>query len=441
MKIAILTTFNEFNPGYSLTGIVQDQVAMLTRYGNEVHLFVNEQYNVGNFSQPKPAFSAASGHEPGRLELRQEIPFTHLRDYSSKKDLTDEHKDIVSKTRELMIKSLQGFDAVFTHDYVFTGWNLPYCLGCVEASKGLNGLPWFHWIHSVPTSMKDWWYIREFGPQHKLIYPNFTDRVLAAEQYRGDVSHVRVLPHIKDLRSWHEFSEDTCWIIDQVPGIMQAEIVQLLPASVDRLEAKRVREVMWIFSYIKKMGRTVCLVIANQWATTRQHKETLTIYKTFANEKGLKYGEDVIFTSDLKTEWEVGVSRTVIRELFTCSNMFIFPTREESFGLVVPEAALAGVMPVLNRSLDMQREVAGNKGLYFDFGSYHRNHHVVNEENYYHDIAYVAMERYKENDSLQAKTFARQHYNWDYLYKMYYAPVLKEAQGIRLEAQEEKKAV
>jgi len=421
MKIGIITTFMEFNPGYSLTGIVRDQVTMLTRHGHDVHLFVNEQYNGTNFPQPQAAGS-------GALEIRNVVPFAHLKDYQSKADITDAHLKTAEKTVQVMAQALQGFDAVFTHDIVFTGWNLPYCLGCLAASRHLPGLPWLHWIHSVPSAGRDWWVIQDYGPQHRLIYPNAADRIRVAEQYRGQIDHVRVIPHIKDLRSWFDFHADTCWLIDRVPGIMQADVVQVLPASVDRLTAKRVREVILIFSHIKRFDRSVCLVVANQWATTRQHKETLDGYKAIAAKAGLKVGEELVFTSDMKPQWEVGISQQMVRELFQCSNLFIFPTREESFGLVVPEAALAGgVLQVLNRSLDMQVEISGGQAIYFDFGSYHRTHNVVNEEKYNQDIALICLARMAQDEAIRSKTFMRQHYNWDSLWWQYYNPLLVEA--------------
>jgi glycosyltransferase involved in cell wall biosynthesis len=203
--------------------------------------------------------------------------------------------------------------------------------------------------------------------------------------------------------------------------------VQLLPASTDRLFAKKVDVVIRIFGHLKALGLNVCLVIANQWASGKVQRESLEKYEKIAIDHRLLLGEEMVFTSSLSKKWETGITRRMVREIFQCSNLFIFPTDHESFGLVVPEAALAGVLMVLNKSLDMQREIGGGNALYFDFGSYNRKYTVPDADRYYREIALIIAGRMKENESIRAKTFARQAYNFDTLYRHEYAPVLAES--------------
>jgi hypothetical protein len=415
LKIAILTNFMEFNPGYSLTGIVQDQAEMLVRFGHQVAVFVNEKY-----SGPECIAGAP---------VLQLVPFAHLADYQSIDELSPVHQLTVRTTSAMLMHELADYDVVFTHDFMFTGWFLPYGLACVEASKKLR-CAWMHWIHSIPSVSRDWWKVREWGDKHVLIYPNETDRLRVAEQYKGWPHNVRVIPHIKDLRTWMDFSDETRLMIDQVPGILQADVVQLLPASVDRLTSKRVAEVIRMFASFKHAGRSVCLVVANQWATTRTHRENVAKYLSAAADCGLVPGQDVVFTSEIAPEYEKGISRRMIRELFACSNVFIFPTREESFGLVVPEACLAGVLPVLNKSLAMQVEISGYHALYFDFGSYCHNFQPLDPDAYLYQVAMIILARMAQDESIKMKTYCRQRYNMDAVYHQYYAPVMAAICGI-----------
>lgn len=414
-RVAILTNFQDFNPGYSLTGIVCDQFQMLREYGHPVTVFTCERFN-------KPTI-------PSFIDsLRHVIPFGHLTDYTTKRDLSKDHKKLVERATEVFVDEFQNFDIVFSHDTTFTGWNMPYGLALIEASKRLPQVRFLHWIHSIPTRMSDWWTFNTWGPNHRLIYPNSTDAIQVAEQYRTGLHAVRCVHHIKDLRTFWDFDKETCEFIKQYPAIMRADIVQVYPASVDRLTAKRVKEVIIVFSEMKKMNKSVCLVILNQWATDRLRKETVSNYKAIGEAAGLIPDKELIFSSDFKApKYETGVPKRMLRELFLCSNYFLFPTREESFGLVLPEAGLSGVVGMFNKSLRHLQEISGGHGLYFDFGSFNQRIRQSNAEKYYRDLAYISLSRMKRNESIQLKTFCRQKYNWNYLYENEYMPLIAES--------------
>lgn len=415
-NVAILTNFMDFNPGYSLTGIVNDQAIMLDKYDHTVHLFVNEQYNP-KYDIPIP------------VTYHKVVPFTHLKDYRKEGELTADHKQYSNNVKMMLVDKFKelGIDYAFSHDWIFTGWNLPYAEGIRKASPELPDIRWFHWIHSVPSIMSDWWQIKRYGPNHKIIFPNQTERIRVAEQYRGDIDDVRVIPHIKDLRTWYEFDEETCRFIDDFPGVMQADFIQVYPASTDRLSAKRVDAVIGVFGQIKKRGHSVCLVVANQWATGRQRKEDVEKYYKIAKTAGLERDHDFIFTSEWTEEYATGIPRKILRELQLCSNLFIYPTREESFGLVGPEAALAGPLVCLNRSLTMMYEVFGHEGLYFEFGSHHTNFEPPEIQAYYRDLATIILGRISQNESVLTKSYCRKTYNFDALYLNVYEPLMSEA--------------
>lgn len=419
MKIAILTYFYDLNPGYSLVGIVGDQIRMLTAYGHDVTVFTREQFDYEKF--PNPDYKRAT--------MKSVLPFMHLKDYDSATNITPEHVEIIKQTTQVMVDELRDMDVIFTHDFVFTGWNLPLCIAAMNACKAFPQVPWLHWIHSIPTAGRDWWTAGSWPTNHRIVYPNETDRVIVAEAYHTDSDRVRTIPHIKDLRSFFDFSDVSCELIRQFPMLMQADIVQVYPAAADRQSAKNVPAVIEIFSYFKRHDYRVCLFIANQWATTTQRREELDEIKARAKELGMVLGSDLIFLSDcLDGQYTTGLPKHVLRELLMLTNVFIYPTTHETFGLVLPEVLLAsGCMVVLNRSLDMQREISGNNGLFFDFGSFLRRIERDNQSAWLYAVAETILGRWLQEDGIQAKTFARQQYNWNNLYRKFYAPILAES--------------
>lgn len=427
-KVAILTNFMEFNPGYSLTSIVQDQCKMLQSHGHNVSLFVNSQFNQPDKTSQFTLKTTKELFNP--VKLKAIIPFSHLSDYSSIQDLSDTHKDIIKLTTKRLVEELKDTPYVFTHDFIFTGWFLPYGVACIEASKQLPNTKFFHWVHSIPSLNRDWWDLPQWGKNHQIVFPNKTDSVRVAEQFKTFPNRVSCIPHIKDLRTWYDFGKDSVDFIADYPQIMQADIIQVYPASTDRLITKRVAELIYIFSAMKKQGSSVCLIIANQWATGRQRKEDLEVYYKEAELAGLIKNKEFIFTSEWKEEFATGIPKRFLRDLMMCANLLIFPTREESFGLVGVEAALCGQMVITNRSLSMMKEVHGGWPRDFEFGSFHCGLNVADIKQYCYQVAILIRSYLLKNDIIMHKDFIRKTNNWDNLYRNYYIPEMRAGESV-----------
>jgi hypothetical protein len=436
-KIAIMTpAFDTFNMGYSLTGIILDQARVLTEHGHEVEIWCNQQCDD---SCPVP------------IPVKKIIPFSHLIDYRNLAELltpatpspgkiihpeTDAvidnpfHSQVAKRMCQVFEDNLAGIDFVFTHDIVFTGWNLPYYLGMQEYAlkhRADDSVKWLHWVHSYPVQNYDWWHLENLGDAHRLIYPTEAGRQAVADAWGTHREMTRNIPHFKDIRKVHRFLPESWEYTQDNPQLLSADVLQVYPASVDRLESKRLKEMIYLFAGMKKLDVSVCLVVANQWATGRKQKEDVLEYKELALQEGLTLKE-ILFTSDYRQDWEVGVPWDIVMDLLKLSNLFVFPTISESFGLALAEAILAGgVLPVLNLDLEGLSEITGGRGLKFSFGSIRRDITYTDQKGYFQAMAAVILQRIFDEESVAAKTNLRQSLNYNRVYTHHYLPIMAEA--------------
>jgi len=417
VNIVILTDFERFSSGYSLCGIVQDQIDMLQKYGHSVRVLVSTECE-------------DIAEVPHVIPLIPPLPSPQ--DYPSTDTISPEHSDYAVRLSNILRTTLNDADVVFTHDWIHTGWHLPYAEALRSSSfrEATRHIAFLHWVHSIPTEGLDWWTPRRYGKNHVIVYENETDRALVSDQFNCDMSRVRVIPPIRDLRTYCEFHEDTSAFIEDYPGLMQADIVQVYPASRDRLKAKGLHHLIALFGELKRRGRSVCLVIADQLATGRRKPENIQRYRAQAEQQGLRVNE-LVFTSEVM-QWDRSVPRRNLRELQMLGNLFVNPTNAESFGLTLAEMALmSAALPVHNSSLPMSREVSGGHGLFLPFGSYCQEWKPKQPKAFYEQAVNLILARMRENDGVRLKTFVRQSYNADRIYRDYYEPIMNEVRILR----------
>jgi len=418
VKVAILTNFNEFNPGYSLTGIVADQARMFERQGHEVDVWVAEKAHYNDHYDKQ---------WPG-LRIKHGVPRGALLDYATTEEVTDESKQLSGRIAQFLVDEISSYDVALTHDWVFTGWNLPYAFALMMTREQTANTAFLHWLHSIPSGTRDWWIASEYGPNHKLISPSSSNRDHILRGYRCSERECLVIPHIKDLRTWFDFSDETNSLIDEYPMIMQAKVVCVYPASSDRLRSKQVQHVIEVMGAIKKRNGSVCLVVPNQWSQGRRQREAMPEMDELADVCGLVKGHDFLWTSEFQApKYEMGIPRRMVRELLLGSNLFMFPTTHESFGLAAPEAALCGNYLVLNADLDVSKEIFGHRGKYFSFGSLDRNFTPGDGwEEYLDQVGGAILARMQQEEAVVTRTTVRRSYNMDALYLSHYEPIIQD---------------
>lgn len=401
MKIAILTHFSEWPPADSRTHCIEAQAMMLARHGHDVTIHCGMEseelvWDLPFSAKMVPCF-------PSRLSKHASV------------------REIPPGQRLWNDWAFYEYDILFTHDFIISDWLLPFAesLRLDRTEK-----PYFHFIHSTPCEKRDWWDLNRYGPNHTLIYLNETDVDAAAAQFNTDRRRVRVIPNINDLRIINDFSKETWEIIDKLPGLMQAEYVQVYPLAADRMECKGLTGLIYLFAQLKKRGQAVCLLIVDGWTGMRP-KGDKEEYRKIAHRNGL--GPDSFaFTSDFSEDYDRGVPKRTVMELSQCGNLFVFPTRGEASPLVLPEAILqGGVLPVLNKALPQLKEVTGGEGLAFDFTAWSK----APKANDFNCAARAIVAAASNDICMKARSWVRMNLNMDTIYKRYYEPLLAEVEG------------
>jgi len=415
-KIGILTTFYCWSRAYSLTSVVENQLIALVRHGYKPVLFVHD-----NFDDDKEI--------PEGVEIRKIVPRFLLTDYSESRKIDKNFSEQVETTKKVLEEHLKDIDVVLTHDFIFQGWFLPYNVAMREAQSSLK-CRWLHWTHSAPSPRPtkleyphDCRY--KMMPNSKLIYMNHYDTLRVAEMYSGTIDDVRVVYNAIDPRSYFNLHPLVYKLINKFK-LLDADVIDVYPVSSTRFGGKQVTKVIQVLAEIKKQGKSVRFICPNAHANADNEKKEIEKLIHYGIEKGLTR-QEMIFTSleDIPN-YEQGVPREAVKDLFQLSNLFVFPTNSENCPLILLEAALSKCLLVLNEDFPPLRDFFGKDALYFKFGSLLFNTEYKDEEQYFHEIAMIIIGELKKNRPLNAFTKLKQKFNYDWIFKNQLEPLFFE---------------
>jgi len=395
LKIGIMSHFNRFASSYSPAQAFKRQITMLQDAGHEVVAFVMQGSTV----------------ELGCETRDVVVKFKRIKNVVSDGAKT-EMADVLRREID------SSFDIMITHDLFLDD--------CITYRKAIEecgvAVKWLHFARSGLSHQLD-----KFGEDARYVYLNYADTAHFARNLGVEQKDVRTIFNDKEPSIFFNWDKITTMIASKMK-LWDKDVVQVYPICTSRMSAKQIKEVLRVFSTLKRLGKSVGLVIAN--SNGRRRVEQINEEIQFAKELGLVHGEDFVFTSLLATdEFDTlsEVSQSVVSELFQISNLFVFPTCAEVGSNILLEASLGKNLLVLNADLpnlfDFTKD--GNT-LSFPFTSGKSLHYHGKTQEVYEKLAKEIIGQLNSNKADKQFRHVWRNHNFKSIYKNMYEPVLYE---------------
>lgn len=359
-RVCILTTFADYSPAYSLNIVTQNQIKQLILHGYHPTVIVAETF------QPQGIYA----HPNVTIETIPNVPCHN----EVKKDPTFD-EDVESLEKRLR-DILKDGDVVITHDVIYQNACLKHNIAARKIAESNNTIRWLHWIHSATSpellSMVRPIFSDEYAnivtkpfPNSYYIYPNSFAVPSVAKNFGIDQEQVKVVHHPTDICGFFGFDQEVEELVYD-KDILQADAICTYPIRLDR--GKQVQFVIRTMAMLREFAMSVRIIIVD-FHSTGGDKVT---YREELKQVGIDYGlreNDLIFTSEVRPEWEAEVNQSVVRQFQMLSNVFILPSVSETYSLITQEAALLKQVMVLNYDFPPFRSIYGSDPIYRKYSS------------------------------------------------------------------------
>lgn len=415
MRIAILTTFADFDRSYSLCGVVLEQAAMLLENGMEFDVCVLEKDRLNEKSIDAQTWL--------KDHVRKEVPSATL-----KEDVIDDEH--VERIEAWLRSILPDYDVLICHDWMFLTWNVSYNQAVRNVVEDFPEKTWVHWVHSAPSAApgrlqgaKELRYTP--CPYSLYVYLNEADRLRYAESIGIDVGRVSVCYNPMDVPTFLGTDDDASRFIRR-HRLWDHDLMQVYPFSMPRAEAKGVSKIITLFGGWKRLGYSVKLVMVNAHCNSPPHK---ALVETYADDAYRRFGltpAELIWTSK-EEGWDYSVPHHTVTHLLQLSNIFVFPTTSEACSRILQEASLAGCFVIGNESFAPLREFLADQTPRHEFGSERLTvTHEPSEEAWLYEVA-KATTPLLQHPMLKQKTKIMHQASRETVWREQFLPILEKA--------------
>jgi hypothetical protein len=361
-RVAILTAFSRPSSAYSLQRVVQDQLAMLVKNGYEPMLLVAESEFWGDAE-------GYFAHERVRMVQYPAVKWINQE---------GEEEVFVQDLERLTValkEALSDIDVVLSHDIIYMPHFLKLSIAARHVSRELPHVRWLQWIHSATTpeilnkqGLSELLYDDVLSQEWPGSYPVFFTRMSVPRISRNffqQEADVKIIPNAANICEFLGLSPVVTRLYED-KRLHMADYISIVPTRLDR--GKQVEWVIRILARLKAMGACVRVVVMDFHSQAGDKNRYRNDLKALAIEWGLD-SEELTFLSDFDQSLEKEAPHSMVKELFSLSNLYIQPSRSEGYSLTTQEAAICGNLLVLNDDFPPVREIFGEQALYCQFSS------------------------------------------------------------------------
>lgn len=407
-SVCVLTNFCDYYSSYSLITVAERQVKMLTDAGYKPKVIVMESF------KPEGAFANPD------VELCK-IPNTHGYNDWRRDETFDKDVEMI---KEHLDRFLANVDVVLTHDLVYQAACWKYAVAARQIANERDDLRWLHLVHSA-TSQAD--HGKEPFPHSFVMFPNSYDIPRVAHAFGVEHDNVKVVPHAIDVCEFfgmHPLSEK----VIREHDILSADVIMTYPLRLDRGKQPEVN--IKVIAQLKKLGRSVRLIIMDFHSTGDDKPKYREELKALAARLGLTSSE-VIFMSEQDEKLKLESPRIMVKDFMCISNVFLLPSKSETFSLVAQEAAITGNFLILNFDFLPMRSIYGDAPLYRKFSSNigqdgmdgETTTTYGSEDDYMKDIAGYITYVFEHNNMVSLRTKIRREHNLRSVFKKHLEPL------------------
>lgn len=354
-KVANLTDFRSYDSSYSICLDAVDQCKMLLRHGYE------------------PVFIACEGFGNDNPEALKGVEIRHIPNFkrSNRIELDKDWEEDILKLEKALEEALVDIQVCLTHDLIYQPASLKLNIAARRVAKKRPDLRWLHWVHSATTpallsDSRDFLnVVRQKFPNSLLVYPNSYELPRIAREFGYKEDEVVSIPHPIDVNKFLGFQPLTVKMVEEF-NLLDADAIMVYPVRLDR--GKQVEFCVRIAAQLKRIGRSVRLLVMDFHSTGGDKVTYRQELKSLAVDQNLN-AQELLFTSEFDPSLRKSCPQEMVRDLMLLCNVYVHPSKSESYSRVTQEAGLCGAMLTLNSDWPAMRSIYGKYAFYTGFSS------------------------------------------------------------------------